>query len=130
MPFRGLANGAIQGTSRCSIEVRRAQTAKASAAWPPLAVRAEKGGAASAEWYAEASPEVRARHHNRIVLGTIRFRARKAGYPAPLEFLMLPDGSSRPMTESDYHVLGLSPPPPPPPPPPVESDAPEEGSAG
>src|SRR5271168_4069267 len=84
------------GTAHLSIERRRAQTRKATLAYPPLATRRLNGGLRFAERYRNLSEAERAKITVRCVLGRYRWFARVNGLPPPLEMtfepVALPDG--------------------------------------
>jgi hypothetical protein len=78
------------------LEHRRAQTAKATAAYPPLAIRGGIGGRVFSERYRALPEAERARIIQRCVLGWYRWFARVNGLPPPIEMtsdpVALPDG--------------------------------------
>jgi hypothetical protein len=74
----------VGGTSHLPIERRRAQTAKATAANPPLAQRRVKGGLHWAERYRNLPPEERQRIAIRCVVGWYRYDAKRRGLPTPV----------------------------------------------
>jgi hypothetical protein len=81
----------MSGTAHLPIERRRAQTAKATAAYPPLAQRRVNGGLRWAQHYRSLCPEERQRIAIRCVLGRARWWARKNGYPDPVAFTYEPE---------------------------------------
>jgi hypothetical protein len=72
------------GTSHLPIERRRAQTAKATAAQPPLAQRRVNGGLRWAERYRNLPPEERQRIAIRCVIGRYVWDAKRRGLPTPV----------------------------------------------
>jgi hypothetical protein len=99
-----------------SVERRRARTAKATAAYPPLAVRSVHGGLRWAERYRTLSPEERARIAFRCVVGRHIWWARKNGFPDPIVHTYEPErgpdgqiaakpGTLRPMTNEEIEAL-------------------------
>jgi hypothetical protein len=68
---------------RGSLERRRALVAAATAADPPMSVRAQRSGAVhSKRFYAD--PEFRAMVIRRLMIGTHRYLARRYGRPEPI----------------------------------------------
>jgi hypothetical protein len=113
---RSLELTPVGGTSHLPIERRRAQMAKARAAWPPIAQRRANGGRHWAERYRALSPEERARIIMRCVLGWYRWDARRRGLPDPIpytyEAVVGDDGkvapklrTLRPMTNAEIEAL-------------------------
>jgi hypothetical protein len=101
---------------RLSAERRRAQTAKALRADPPLAVRSVHGGIGWAEKYRTLSAEDRARIAIRCVIGRYIWDAKRRGLPIPIFHAYTPErgpdgklqakpGSMRPMSEEDLANL-------------------------
>jgi hypothetical protein len=72
------------GTSHLPIERRRAQTAKATAAFPPIAQRSITGGTNWARRYCALPPQERARIIARCVIGWYRYDAKRRGLPTPV----------------------------------------------
>jgi hypothetical protein len=106
----------VSGTSHLPIERRRAQTAKATAANPPLPQRSVTGGTNWAKRYCALSPQERARIIARCVLGWCRYDARRRGLPDPIPYTYEPmvddngkvaakPGTLRPMTNEEIEAL-------------------------
>jgi hypothetical protein len=104
------------GTSHLPIERRRAQMAKALAAYPPIAQRRANGGRHWAEKYRTLSAEERARIAFRCVVGRYLWWARKNGFPDPIIHTYEPErgpdgklqakpGTLRQMTDAEIEAL-------------------------
>ena len=104
------------GTSHLPIERRRAQTAKATAAYPPLAQRQANGARRFAERYSALPPEERARIIARCVIGRAIWWARKNGFPDPIVHTYEPivgdggkiavkPGTLRPLSDAEIEAL-------------------------
>jgi hypothetical protein len=104
------------GTTHLPIERRRAQTAKATAAWPPIAQRRLNGGLRWAERYKTLSAEERQRIAIRCVIGRYIWDAKRRGLPIPIFHTYTPElgpdgkvaakpGTLRPMTDAEIEAL-------------------------
>jgi hypothetical protein len=102
----------VAGTAHLPIERRRAQTRKATLAYPPLIQRSIAGGARWAKRYRSLPEAERVKIIQRCVLGWYRYAARRDGLPPPVEMTFEPvalsdggiaakPGSLREMTEEE-----------------------------
>jgi hypothetical protein len=91
-------------------------TQKAHAANPPLPIRAQHGGAKWRGFYRALSPHEQSRVVMRMVLGRLRYFARKRGEPLPTVFTYEPElapgggmrareGTLRPMTNEEINEI-------------------------
>jgi hypothetical protein len=113
---RSLELTPMGGTSHLPIERRRAQMAKARAAYPPIAQRRANGGLRWAERYKTLSAEERQRIAIRCVIGRYIWDAKRRGFPIPIFHTYTPElapdgklravsGSLRPMTDAEIEAL-------------------------
>jgi hypothetical protein len=104
------------GTAHLPLARRQQQTAKATAAYPPLAQRSVNGGRHFAERYRFLPPEERQRIAIRCVVGRHLWWARKNGFPDPIIHIYEPElgpdgklkaksGTMRRMTDAEIEAL-------------------------
>jgi hypothetical protein len=106
----------MAGTAHLPLWRRQAQTRAGCAAFPPLAVRSLEGGKSWRDRYHALPRAAQQQIINKMVLGTLRYRAKKHGWPLPVVFSFdpeqLPDGSAqakpgtlRQMTDDEIRAI-------------------------